>query len=171
VFVALLAAAQLGCATLGLGRESAPCSDVFAEPARLIERAKAAGEQQNWPLAYRYAALVHLLHPTSPQDREAFPLAAYLYRKSWAPHRTELDSIWTTSEPVFLFGWLGSFFQDAQEFPQEQMNALFLGMNYGFLRDFLAYGKTRPHVARWTITAEKDNGLVDSVTGAATGAN
>jgi len=85
--------------------------------------------------------LIHILHPQSEQNRGAFPLAARSYRKSWAPHRTELDSIWTTSEPLFLFAWLAGFFSDRQEFPQEQMEALFLGMNYGLFRDFLAKGK------------------------------
>ncbi len=163
---ALLSAFALsGCAMLSGGQEYRPCGEVLGDAEQLEALADAAIAQENFELAYRYVSLIHLLHPESPQNRELFPMAAALYRKSWAPHRTELDSVWTTSEPIFMFGWLAGIFQNANEFPQQEMEALFLHMNAGFFRDFLAYAKDRPHVARWAISAEKDDGIVLSVTG------
>jgi hypothetical protein len=164
-------AARLCAALLAIGA-LAGCATLSSSPAGALgdaEQLKAMGEaetaKENWELAYRYISLIHILHPDSPQNREVFPLAAHLYRKSWAPHRTELDSVWTTSEPLFLFAWLAGFFQDANEFPQPQMDALFLGNNYQLFRDFLAYAANRPYIAQWKITAEKNNGIVESVTG------
>ena len=154
-----------GCATLLGSPESRPVAEVLDDPARLKQLAEAQIARQNYELAYRYVALIHILHPDSPENRDAFPLAAALYRKSWAPHRTELDSIWTTSEPLFLFAWLAGFFPDAKEFPQAQVEALFLGMNGGLLRDFLAYAKPRPYIAQWTISVEKNNGIVEKISG------
>jgi hypothetical protein len=167
LFAALLAAATLGgCTTLsGSPRASSACADALGDVDQLKQLADAAITEENWELAYRYVALMHILHPESERDRDSFALAARLYRLSWAPHRTELDSIWVTSEPRFLIAWLAGFFQPEQPFPQEQMNALFLGMNYGLLREFLAYGQTHPRISRWVITAEKDNGIVEKITG------
>jgi len=163
---ALLAAIGLGgCATLFGSPESRPFAQVMGDPERLEELADSEAAQEHWELAYRYLALIHILHPESAQNREVFPRAAFLFRKSWAPHRTEFDSIWTTSEPLFMFAWLAGFFPDAQEFPQQQMDALFLNMSFGLFRDFLAYAKIRPYIAQWQITAEKDNGILLSVTG------
>jgi hypothetical protein len=165
-WAALFAAVLLaGCATLNGSPASQPFAEVIADSTRLKELAEAQAADQNFELAYRYLALIHILHPQSAENREVFPLAAAFYRKSWAPHRTELDSVWTTSEPVFMFGWLAGFFVDAQEFPQGQVEALFLNMNYGLLRDFIAYGRSRPYVALWTISADKDNGIVQKISG------
>jgi hypothetical protein len=161
-----IAATTLGCAAFsGATATSAPCTEALRDPAELQHLADAAIAEQNWELAYRYFALIHILHPGSEKDRELFPIAAHLYRKSWAPHRTELDSIWTTSEPLFLFGWLAEFYADGQEFPQEQMDALFLGMTAGLFRDFLGYAKDRPLISQWVISVEKNNGIVEKVTG------
>jgi hypothetical protein len=158
--------AALGCATLsGRDSTSAPCAEALGDPAQLQRLTDAALADKNWELAYRYVALIHILHPDSVQNRELFPIAAHLYRKNWAPHRTELDSIWTTSEPLFLFGWLAGFYQDGQEFPQEQMDALFLYMNAGLFRDFLGYAKDRPLISQWVISIEKNNGIVEKITG------
>jgi len=163
---ALSAAVALSsCATLFGSPESRPVAEAMGDPAGLKELAQTLIAKENFELAYRYVALIHILHPDSEQNREVFPLAAHLYRKSWAPHRTELDSVWTTSEPLFMFAWLADFYRDGNDFPQEQMEALFLGMNGGLLRDFLAYAKARPYIAQWTISAEKNNGIVESVTG------
>jgi hypothetical protein len=144
---------------------SAPCGEALGDPERLLELARAADAERNVELTYRYIALIHILHPGSGKSREVFPLAARAYRLSWAPHRTELDSIWVTSEPRFMIAWLAGFFQDGQPFPQEQMDALFVGMNYGLFREFLAYAQNHPRISQWEITAEKDNGIVEKVSG------
>ena len=161
-----LAAGALGCAAFSGGTAaSAPCADALRDPDQLLALTNAAVAKQDWELAYRYVALIHILHPDSEKNREVFPLAARLYRKSWAPHRTEVDSIWVTSEPRFMIAWLAGFFQDGQEFPQEQVDALLLGMNYGLFRDFLAYAKNHPRMSQWAISAEKDNGIVERISG------
>jgi hypothetical protein len=164
--VVSMAAGAIGCATLsGAPATSAPCSDVPRDPDQLSALAEAASAEQNWELAYRYLALIHILHPESEKNRELFPAAATLYRRSWAPHRAELDSIWTTSEPLFMYAWLAGFFSDGGEFPQEQMNALFFGTSYSLFRNFMEYAKARPRVSQWVITAHEENGIVDQISG------
>jgi hypothetical protein len=162
----LIGAGVLGCAGLsGAPATSAPCVDVMRDPEKLHALAEAAAAEQNWELAYRYVALIHIFHPGSEQDRASFPAAATLFRRSWAPHRAELDSIWTTSEPLFIYAWLASLFVDGRDFPQQEMDTLFVGTSYSLFRNFLGYAKDRPHLSRWRISAEDDNGIVTKVTG------
>ena len=164
-----LAAGALGCAAFsGAPAASAPCTDVMRNPEQLQVLAEAASAEQNWELAYRSLALIHILHPDSEKNRELFPAAATLFRRSWSPHRAELDSIWTTSEPLFLYAWLAGFFQDGREFPQEQMDALFVGTSYSLFRNFLRYAKDRPLLSKWMFSAEDENGIVVKVTGSLT---
>jgi hypothetical protein len=166
VIAVLLTAGALGCAAFsGTPATSAPCADALRDPDQLQALAEAASADQNWELAYRYLALIHILHPESEKNRELFPAAATLYRRSWAPHRAELDSIWTTSEPLFMYAWLAGFFSDRGEFPQEQMNALFFGTSYSLFRNFMQYAKDRPHISQWVITAHDENGIVDQISG------
>jgi hypothetical protein len=161
-----ITAGALGCATLsGAPATSAPCADALGDPETLQALAEAAATEQNWELAYRYVALIHIFHAGSAKDRELFPHAATLFRRSWAPHRAELDSIWTTSEPLFMYAWLAEFFSDRGEFPQEQIDALFFGTSYSLFRNFMEYAKDRPQLSQWVITAEKDNGIVEKVSG------
>ena len=162
----IITAGALGCATLsGAPAESTSCSDALRDPDKLQALAEAASRDQNWELAYRYLALIHIFHPGSEKDRELFPAAATLFRRSWAPHRAELDSIWTTSEPQFVYAWLAGFFRDGGEFPQAQMDGLFVGTSYSLFRNFARYAQDRPQISRWKISAEDENGIVTEVTG------
>jgi hypothetical protein len=166
ICAALLVSVALGgCAMLSGNPAHRPFAEVLGDPEQLKALADAAMAEQNFPLAYRYLSLIHILHPDSKQNREVFVQAAGLYRRSWAPHRTELDSVWTTSEPPFLFAWLSGIFEQDQDFPQTEMEALFLKMNYGLFRDFLTYASNRPHMLKWKISAEKDDGIVQKITG------
>jgi hypothetical protein len=162
----LITAGALGCAALSTGpAASAPCADALRDPDQLQALAEAASADQNWELAYRYVALIHILHPDSEKNRELFPAAATLFRRNWAPHRAELDSIWTTSEPLFVYAWLAGFFSDGRDFPQHEMDTLFVGISYSLFRNFLGYAKDRPHISRWAISAEDENGITTKVTG------
>jgi hypothetical protein len=120
--------------------------------------AEAASAEQNWELAYRYLALIHILHPAAKRTASCFPAAATLFRRSWAPHRAELDSIWTTSEPLFVYAWLAGFFSNDAEFPQQQMDALFVGTSYSLFRNFVATRRTDRSSREWVISAEDENG-------------
>lgn len=162
----LITTGALGCAAFSAGSAtSAPCVAALRDPDTLQALSEAASAEQNWELAYRYLALIHILHSDSEKNRELFPAAATLFRRSWAPHRAELDSIWTTSEPLFVYGWLAGFFSDGGDFPQHQMDALFVGTSYSLFRSFLGYAKDRPHISQWAISAEDENGIVTKVTG------
>jgi hypothetical protein len=163
-----VAANGLGCAVLsGTPATSTPCAEALRHPDKLQALAEAESRDQNWELAYRYLALIHILHPGTEQDRELFPAAATLFRRSWAPHRAELDSIWTTSEPLFVYAWLAGFFRDGGEFPQPQMDVLFVGTSYSLFRNFVRYAQDRPLISRWKISAEDENGIVTRVIGSA----
>lgn len=149
--------ALLGCAA------STPCTEVLRDPDQLLEAANAAIAERDLALAYRYVALIHILHPESAQSRDAFPLAARLFRKNYMRHRTELDSIWVTSEPRFMISWLAGFVRDGETFPKEPMDALFVGSNYGLFREYLAYAQNHPRLSQWVVTAADDNGIVQEI--------
>lgn len=162
--------AAFGCTALSGPREdraaAAACSEVLRDPALLLELAHAAIARKDLELAYRYVALIHTQHPRSEQSREAFPLAARLFHKNYMRHRSELDSIWVTSEPRFLVAWLAGFFEDGGDFPQQQMDAMFVGLDYGVFRHFLAYAEAHPRLSRWTIEANDENGIVQEIVAA-----
>jgi hypothetical protein len=138
---------------------------VLASPALLREQADAALAKDSPELAYRYLALIEELHPESPQSRELFPAAAKLFKRNYFRNRVgKPDSVWTTAEPAFMFHWLSEFFRDAKEFPQEQVDLLFLGMPVTLHDEFLVYAKARPrYFSRWKTRVTDDNGRIESV--------
>ncbi len=152
-----LLVAVLGCAA------STPCTEVVRNPAQLLEAANAAIAENDLELAYRYVALIHVLHPESTQNRDTFPLAARLFHKNYARHRYEVDSTWVRSEPRFMISWLAGFFEDDKEFPQESVDGLLLGANYGLFREFVAYAQSHPRLSQWVVTASDDNGIVQEI--------
>jgi hypothetical protein len=138
--------------------------EVLRDPDALFEASKAAYAEGNLEKAYDYLALLHSLHPESERDREAYKSAAALFARVNFRYRPERNR-WDVEEPRFMFAWLEQFFEDGAEFPQEQVNALFLGLRWPLFTDFLAYTKDRPAFARWQISARKDNGIIQSVAG------
>lgn len=145
----------LGCAMLGAG-----------EPRRLRDQAQAQLDANDLEGAYRTLARIRTDHPGSPEAREVFPAAARIFEREWWRRRhREPESSWLTKEPVFLFGWLASFYGD-DAFPQREAEFLLVGMPVGFLREFQAFAAGRPQLARWTLTAEDDNGVVESIAAA-----
>lgn len=143
------------------------CAEVRLDADQLYDRAVAELRAGQLEMGYRYLALVHVQDPHGEKDREAFLLATRVFRKLHFRHRTEADSVWVRSQPRFMFAWLAGFFRGRDGFPQDEMNAMFLGMHYQMFRDFLAWAKQRaneePDLVRWTITAEKDDGRIESV--------
>jgi hypothetical protein len=133
----------------------------------LREQADAALAENDSELAYRYLALIETLHPESPESRELFPAAAKLFKRGYFGNRiSKPDSVWTTSEPAFMFRWLSVFFRDAAAFPQPQVDALFVGMPVTLYDEFVVYAKARPkHFAHWEMRVTDDNGRIESVSG------
>jgi hypothetical protein len=167
ILPALLTAA-LGCTTLAAQPSSCPPSieQAFAKPTLLREQADAALEDGDLALAYRYLALIETLHPGSPESHELFPAAAKLFKRIYLRERiARPDSIWMTSEPIFMFHWLVAFFSDDGEFPKQQVATLFIGMPLTFFDDFMVFAKPRPQLARWQIRAKEDDGRIESISG------
>lgn len=145
----------LGCATLGAG-----------EPGQLRDAAQVQLDAGDLEGAYRTLARIRIEHPDSPEAREVFPAAARIFKREWWRHRyREADSPWLTSEPAFLFDWLASFYA-GDAFPQREAEFLLLGMPVGFLRDYQTFAAARPELARWRITGEDDNGVLESIAAA-----
>ena len=157
--------ATAGCSMFSSHTPATPttaCEQVFEQPAVLRQRADELVAEKKPELAYRYLALLETLHPDSPESREAFPLAAALFKKLFFFNRTtHPNSVWATSEPVFMYQWVAHFFGD--ESPQEQVELLFLGMPYSYFLDFKTYAAKHPELSRWVLQATKDNGLTDSI--------
>ena len=139
--------------------------EVLASPALLREQADVALKQDDPELAYRYLALIEELHPESPESRELYPAAAKLFKRSYFRNRVgKPDSVWTTAEPAFMFHWLSEFFRDAKEFPQQQVDVLFVGMPVTLHDEFLIYAKGRPkYFSRWETRVTDDDGRIQTV--------
>ena len=166
ILPALLVTA-LGCTTISPQPSACPGSieEVLAKPSLLREQADAALEHDDLELAYRYLALIETLHPASPESRELFPAAAKLFKRAYFRNRiAHPNSLWLTSEPVFMFQWLATFFQDEKDFPEQQVATLFIGMPLTFYDEFAAYAKDRPTLSRWQIRAKEDDGKIESIT-------
>jgi hypothetical protein len=149
--------------------------EVLRQPGLLRKQSELALQARDAETAYQYLALIHTLHPESAENREVFPTAAAIFRRYHNHERQQLhllmrqgleaetDSPWMTSEPLFLFGWLEQLFQEGEDFPQREVNALFQEMYYGLFRLFLDYAETSPKLSGWVMVADVDSGRVQSV--------
>jgi hypothetical protein len=130
---------------------------------RRLEQARLAIERKDLDGAYRELAEIRERHPDSPESREAFPLAASIFQRGYFRDRfSRPDSPWLTSEPGFMLDWLASLCE-ASAFPQAEAEALFVGMPYGFFREYLALAETRPELSRWAVRAADDNGIIEAI--------
>ena len=136
----------------------------LVDPARsLLDRAHEALDRKDLDAAYRDLAEIERRYPDSEESREAFPLAAAIFQRGYYRDRfARPDSPWLTSEPGFMLEWFASLLE-SPAFPQVEAEALFVGMPYGFFRDYLALAETRPELGRWTIKAADDNGIIESI--------
>jgi hypothetical protein len=163
-----LLVAAFGCASRSSAPDSCPKSieGVLGSPALLREQADVALADDDSELAYRYLALIETLHPESMESRELFPAAAKLFKRAYFRNRiSKPDSVWLTSEPAFMFQWLSLFFRDAEAFPQQQVDILFVGMPVSLYEEFHDFAKRRPkYFAHWEMRVTDDNGRIDSIT-------
>jgi len=164
--VSVLAMLTSGCAyylPTSMGGEPR-MAEAVADPKVLRKQADEARDAGNPDLAYRYLALIQTQHPDTPESAAAFPEAARLFKYLYNREAKlgNYDSIWTTSEPYFVFRWLEQF--ATQDFPQEQMDLLFLRSRYSLFRAFQTYSANRAVFLRWEIQAPEDNGIIESVT-------
>lgn len=116
--------------------------------------------------AYRSLLRIHREFPGTPSEREAFPLAAALYKRLYFRDRyASPDAEWVVDGAAALFAWLETYVSGDGEtaFPQAEAEALFIGLHYGFIREFQAFAAGRPKLAAWRLTVQKDNGIVESV--------
>jgi hypothetical protein len=143
-----------------------------SDPERLLEEARIAlanGSPNSsesmvgaceaaWPSLKRIGSE----HRESAESNEAFRLASWCLRKVYDFRRYHVpDSPFVTSEPRFMLEWLVHFFDD--EFPQEQVDQLLLGMPYSLFRDFQAIAEGHPQLSRWTLHAKRENGRIEYV--------
>lgn len=130
---------------------------------RLLEQGRTAIEQKDLDGAYAHLKAIRERYSDSPESREAFPLAAGIFKWSYHQARhSRPDSRWVRSEPGFMLDWFASFL-DEPEFPQPEAEALFLGMPYGFFRQYLGVAGSRPQASRWALQAEDDNGIIERI--------
>jgi hypothetical protein len=163
----LLLTSALGCTTLSGGTGSCPPSieQAFHDPRVLRAAADEALSHDDYALAYRYLSLIEIFSPDGADARELYPAAAKLFKTAYLRSRVKgKDSVWVTSEPVFMFQWLARFFSDDGEFPQQQVDLLFARMPITLLDDFKAFAKPRPHLARWDLHATDDDGRIETIT-------
>jgi hypothetical protein len=130
---------------------------------RLLAQAREAAERNDPDTAWAHLVEIRRRHPESPECREAFPLAAAIFKWRYLRDRhARPGSPFVTSEPHFMLDWLTAYL-GGPEFPQAEAEALFVGMPYGLFRDYLALAEGRPELARWAVRAEDDNGIIESI--------
>lgn len=138
--------------------------ELLASPALLLARARAGVAERRLEEPYRLLTLIRTLHPESPEASEAYWLAAAIFQRQYSKNRlTNPDSPWVTTEPAFVFEWMGTFFT-AEEAPTDRAVAVFRGMPLGIFRRFEAHAEPRPVFRPWQISVEEDNGIIEIVT-------
>jgi hypothetical protein len=143
----------VGCAALGPNR-----------PGRLLGEARSAVERQDLDAAWHDLVEIRKRHPDSAESREAFLLAAAIFQNRYYRDRHRQPATpWLTREPRFMLDWFASFLT-GPEFPQAEADALFVGMPYGYFREYLALAETRPELSRWEMRARDDNGVIHEIT-------
>jgi hypothetical protein len=136
------------------------------DPKALFDHGKAALDARELDLAYRYFALVHQLHPASAEDVAAFPWACGIFKRFYEENRyAHPDSVWSSSEAVFLFDWLETFFAKQKQLPAAELRILSHGAPYPFGAQFLEHAKTRKAFAGWRFAIEDDNGRIVTING------
>lgn len=143
-----------------------------SEPQRLLEEARITLDKSNphsseskveaceaaWPTLKRIGSE----HAESAESTEAFRMASWCLRTVYNFRRYHVpDSPFGTSEPGFMLEWLVHFFDD--DFPQEQVDQLLVGMPYKLFLEFQASSEDRPELARWTVRAKRENGRIEYV--------
>jgi len=148
----------------GAQAPSNPTDEILRQPALLKQHGDAARAANDLHLAYRYYALVHLLHPESEEDAEVFPWAVAIFKYFYNRNR-EVDpqSIWLNSEPLFVFEWLEGFYGD--DFPEREVMILLGRLPHPFAMRYIEFARQRPASAGWMIELEDDNGEIVAVRG------
>jgi hypothetical protein len=132
-------------------------------PRRLLEQSRTAIEGKDFDTAYDRLVEIRMRYPESAESREAFRLAAAIWQASYFKYRyQDPRPHWVTSEPRFMMEWFASFFP-TETFPEAEATVLFVGMHYGFFRDFQKFQQTRPELAAWHLRVQDDNGIVESL--------
>lgn len=132
---------------------------VFDPAGHPLAQGQAALEREDLDAAYAHLAEIRREHPESPESREAFPLAAQIFKfRYFRLRNADPDSPWVTDEPAFLFAWFDSFV-DGSDFPLAEAEALFVGSSVSLFRAYQAgNGPNRPR-----FQVEDDNGIVTKV--------
>jgi hypothetical protein len=161
--------AALGCASAAAprGECSKTIEEALADPQLLRAEADQALKRDDPELAFRYLALLETQHPGSPDSRELYPAAARLYQRVYYRNRIPSPNApWMHYDHALMYFWLSQFFESPDQFPQEQVDLLLVGMPYNFFEEFAAYAAVRPRLFQfWGFQATADNGKVETVTG------
>jgi hypothetical protein len=154
IAVVCVSLALVGCALLG----------PLNPPRRILDQAYSAIEERDLDTAYERLAKLRTRYPDSAESREGFPYAASIFKRGYFQTRhADPASHWVTTEPRFMLEWFLDYCH-GPDFPQAEAEALFVGMHAGYFRELLASAETHPHLMRWTIRAEDDNGIVEALT-------
>jgi hypothetical protein len=157
LLLGLFALPTVGCQQFALGSE---------EPERLLTEARASLQRGDQEAAYRHLKRIRTEYPESPECDVAFPWAASLWKELWFRDRySQPDSAWITVEPEFLFDWLASYFDEVEEFPRREADALLRGMPWSVYQRSAAHADTRPEFSGWVLRVEEDDGHIRSVEG------
>jgi len=131
-------------------------------PRDLRERATTALREGDLEAAYEHLAEIRQRYPESAEASEVFLLTAKIFRRLWRGYRfVEERDAWRAEQTRFMFAWLGSESRDG--FPRAEAEMLLLQMPWSYWGEFEAYARTDPHLSRWEIRAEEDNGRIEAL--------
>jgi hypothetical protein len=139
------------------------CAALVGKPARLLEEGRAAVEAGQYETAWVHLKELRTRYPGRPEAAEAFPLAATALRKLYRKNLyVDPDSPWVTTEPGFVFDWLGSLFRDG-EVAQAPLEQLMVDMPHPFFVALQTYAEGDERLGQWTFHAKFDNGMVERI--------
>lgn len=132
-------------------------------PAQLLEQAKHLISQQKLDEGYSLLQVIHMKHPESEEDFEAFGLARRVFGNRYFRTRyVEATGAWANSRAYDIFQWANSYIED-ERFP-EIIELTLRGLPYPLYQQYLDFsGRPFDLESTWSIRVTKDNGMIDSV--------
>lgn len=140
-----------------------PVGEFLQTPERILEQAVAEYRNRNWEEAYRWAILIHVLHPDHELAREGFEIATFSFDIPYNSERMQNESFrWRNHERPLMYAWM-RYRVTSNDFDPDEFRAFFSGKHASFFWDFFGNRDKEQEIGDWRITIELDNGRVHNL--------
>lgn len=140
-----------------------PVGEFLSSPRKLLDKAIKEFQSRNFEEAYRWAMLLHVLHPEDALDREALEMARISFMAPYDAERmTHSSNRWRGHERRLMYAWLHGR-MERDDFSPDEFRAFFTGMNGEYFYGFFGSRERVQEINGWRIEADIDNGRVNEI--------